>query len=83
VCRSEVESLLRLGPGNRLILWGIAGELALLGFVVYTPLGNAVFGTVPVGLDVWLFVLPFALGLGILDELRKLARRRLRAGAPA
>ena len=34
---------------NPLILLGIAAELGLLLFIVYTPAGNWLFGTAPVG----------------------------------
>ena len=35
------------------------------------PLGNLVFGTAPIPLAVWLFVVPFTLGMLALEELRK------------
>ena len=36
-----------------------------------TTWGNALFGTAPIPLAVWLFILPFALGMLALKELRK------------
>ncbi|MGR8979035.1 MAG: cation-translocating P-type ATPase [Gammaproteobacteria bacterium] len=56
---------------NRLILWGVAGELTLLLFIVYTPWGNLVFGTAPITWSVWLFLLPFPFGMLLLEEARK------------
>ncbi|HEU5320621.1 MAG TPA: cation-translocating P-type ATPase C-terminal domain-containing protein, partial [Methylomirabilota bacterium] len=82
-CRSQRESAFRLGLwSNRLILWGIAVEVVLALAVVYTPLGNRLFGTAPIPLAAWLFPVPFALGLIALDEVVK-AFRRSRAVSPA
>ena len=62
---------------NRLLLLGLGTEALLLVLIVYTPLGNALFGTAPLPADVWLFALPFALGLGVLEETRKAVFRSL------
>ena len=61
---------------NRLLLAGLAAEAALLLFIVYTPLGNRLFGTAPLGVEVWLYALPFALLLGVAEEGRKRLVRR-------
>ena len=51
LCRSGTESIFSQGPlGNRLILWGVAAEIALILAIDYTPWGNLVFGTAPIGL---------------------------------
>ena len=72
LCRGERASAFAAGPfGNRLILLGIGVELALLLLIVYTPWGNAVFGTAPIGGAVWLFALPFAAAMLALEEARK------------
>ncbi|MCU0766920.1 MAG: cation-transporting P-type ATPase [Gammaproteobacteria bacterium] len=78
LCRSARSSVWETGVlGNRLILWGVAAELALIGAIVYTPWGNAAFGTAPLGVEVWLFVLPFAAAMLCAEETRKaLVRRR-------
>jgi sodium/potassium-transporting ATPase subunit alpha len=39
--------------------------------IIYTPWGNALFGTAPLAPDVWLLVLPLALLMGLLEEARK------------
>ena len=39
--------------------------------IVYTPLGNSMFGTAPIEIDVWLYAIPFCLVMLVLDELRK------------
>jgi sodium/potassium-transporting ATPase subunit alpha len=62
---------------NRLLLAGLAVEAVLLLAIVYTPAGNRLFGTAPLAMDVWLFALPFALVLGVIEEARKAVVRRL------
>jgi calcium-translocating P-type ATPase len=78
LCRSERDSIARTGlGGNRLLLAGVAVELAALALIVYTPWGNAVFGTAPLDATVWGLVAPFAAGMLALEELRKALARRL------
>ncbi len=77
LCRSERSSAFTRGPFlNRLILPGIAVEIALILLIDYTPWGNRLFGTAPILLDVWLLVLPFALAMLLLEEMRKALARR-------
>jgi len=63
---------------NRIILWGIALEAALILVIDYTAWGNLVFGTLPIAPEVWLFILPFGLAMLLLEELRKFMVVRLR-----
>jgi len=65
---------------NRLIWYGIIFELTLLLLIAYTPWGNALFGTAPLGIEVWLFIIPFGIGMLLLEELRKAAVRRAVSG---
>jgi sodium/potassium-transporting ATPase subunit alpha len=58
---------------NRIILWGIVLEIALVVIIDYTAWGNLIFGTLPLAPDVWLFILPFALAMLLLEEVRKFA----------
>jgi len=77
LCRHPLRPV--LGGGlvpNRLLLAGVAAELALTLVVVYTPAGNWLFGTAPVGAEVWLYALPFALAMGAAEEGRKSWARR-------
>jgi sodium/potassium-transporting ATPase subunit alpha len=72
LCRSESQPLLaRSLVSNKLILAGIATEILLITLIVYTPWVNTLFGTAPIPLVVWLFIVPFALGMLALEELRK------------
>jgi magnesium-transporting ATPase (P-type) len=72
LCKTPNHSLFR-SPlfDNRIILWGIALEITLIGLIDYTPWGNLIFGTVPLEPKVWLFIAPFVLTMIVLEEVRK------------
>lgn len=77
-CRSSRESVFTIGwTTNRFIFLGIAAELVLQVLIVYHPWGNLVFRTAPLPLTVWFVLVPFAVLLLALEELRKLVFRRL------
>jgi magnesium-transporting ATPase (P-type) len=78
--RSETESLRRVGlGGNRMLWWGIASELVLIGLIVYTPVLNQIIGTAPFPAAGWLWLLLGIPVVPLADELRKsLSRRRAR-----
>jgi magnesium-transporting ATPase (P-type) len=72
LCRSSRESVfVSARRPNALIAAGIATEIALMAIIAYTSIGQAIFSTAPVGVDAWLFVLPFAVAMLTVDELRK------------
>jgi sodium/potassium-transporting ATPase subunit alpha len=76
-CRSANVSIFTLGIfSNRLVLAGIASELLLAAFLIYTPLGNSIFASAPISGFVWLLLIPFAVLLLTLDETRKYVVRR-------
>ena len=79
LCRSATRSVFSSGLlGNALIILGVISEIAILLLINYTPWGNSLLGTAPIGADVWRFIIPFAAGMFVLEELRKwIARRRL------
>jgi magnesium-transporting ATPase (P-type) len=79
LCRSAARSVFSTGLlGNALIILGVMSEIAILLLINYTAWGNALLGTAPIGEAVWVFVIPFAAGMLILEEARKwLARKRL------
>ena len=77
LCRDPRHSAWPPGlTANPLLLAGVAFELSLILLVVYTPLGNRLFGTAPLAAGVWLLALPMALGLAVLEEGRKAWMRR-------
>jgi magnesium-transporting ATPase (P-type) len=77
LCRSDRESVFSARFfGNRFILFGITAEIGLILLIDYTPLGNRIFGTAPISAEVWFFVIPFAVGMLALEEIRKWWVRR-------
>ena len=77
ICRSDCASVFsRSLLDNRLILVGVAAEMVLILLIDYSPWGNALLGTLPIPAEVWLFVLPFAFAMLLLEELRKWWVRR-------
>ncbi|MCR9151354.1 MAG: HAD-IC family P-type ATPase [Rhodobacteraceae bacterium] len=77
ICRTRTQSLFTVGLlSNRLVLVGIAAELALLGAIAYIPAFNTFFGTAP--LQAWHLALsvPFALLILVGDEIRRVFVRR-------
>jgi calcium-translocating P-type ATPase len=77
LCRSDRESAFRFGLlGNWLIPAGIAVELVAILLIVYSGPGQLLFGTGAVPASAWLFVLPFAIGMVLLEETRKWIVRR-------
>ncbi len=79
LCRHPAMSMFSRGHRrNRLIWYGIVFELVLLVLIVYTPWGNALFGTAPLDAGVWLFIILFMPGMLLLEELRKAMVRKHR-----
>jgi magnesium-transporting ATPase (P-type) len=73
LCRCDTESVFsRHWFDNRLILTGIAIEVLLVLAIDYTPWGNWLFATAPIGVDTWLMMMPFALLMLAAEEMRKL-----------
>jgi magnesium-transporting ATPase (P-type) len=72
ICRSSRDSVFSQKLfGNPLIVVGVVLEIALILLIDYTPWGNALFGTLPIGVEVWLYVIPFAIAMLMLEEARK------------
>ncbi|MGZ8176263.1 cation transporting ATPase C-terminal domain-containing protein, partial [Methylobacter sp.] len=79
LCKTPERSVFGVGLfDNRIILWGIALEIILILGIDYTVWGNIVFGTQPIAPEVWLFIVPFALAMLLLEELRKFIMVRVR-----
>ena len=65
--------------GNPYLLFGVAAELALIAFIVYTAAGNWLFGSAPVDCSVWPLALLGALLMIGCEEARKVwVRRRVK-----
>jgi sodium/potassium-transporting ATPase subunit alpha len=63
-----------------MVILGILTELILSVFIIYHPVGNKIFGTAPLGFDVWLILIPFSIALLAADEIRKLFIRHRQQG---
>lgn len=71
-CRTDRASIFRIGfLTNRLVLWGIAVELTLLGILIYVPFMQPIFNTAPIGLREWVYLFAWTPVIFLLDELRK------------
>ena len=78
-CRHHRVSAWRFRLGsNPLLLAGIAAEIVLIMAIVYTPLGNAAFGTAPLPAAVWTVAIALGMAFWLLEELRKWLQRRFR-----
>lgn len=79
LCRHPLKSSFAVGLfSNRYILLGLAAELGVILFIIYTAAGNWLFGTAPIGIEVWLLALAGAALMWLLEEIRKAwLRRRL------
>jgi calcium-translocating P-type ATPase len=75
-CRSERESVLRLGLlSNRAVLLGIAAEVTILLALILIPPLATVFGLAPLSFAEWAPLLGFPVVLLVLEEGRKWAMR--------
>jgi cation-transporting P-type ATPase F len=75
-CRSLTRSAWRIGVfSNRWIILGVTvqalGQLA----ITYLPAMNAIFGTAPIGADVWLRILAIAVAASLVVAVDKRLRR--------
>ncbi len=58
--------------GNRMLLFGALGSLALHLAVVYTPVGQTLFSTAPLGVQEWLLVAALSLAsFGAVDVVKR------------
>ena len=82
LCRHPSESVFRTRfLSNPLIFAGILFELILILLIDYTSVGNQLFGTASIPFTVWLLAAGLALGMFVLEELRKAVQRRMMKSA--
>jgi magnesium-transporting ATPase (P-type) len=77
LCRDSRRSSLAGGfVANPMILLGVAVEFGLIAFIAYTPWGNRLFGSAPLEWQLWVFLVPFAVAMLVIEEGRKALLRR-------
>jgi sodium/potassium-transporting ATPase subunit alpha len=75
--RTRFQSIFTRGLfSNRMVLLGIASELLILAFIIWSPFANLIFNTSPIDLRYILLSVPFAVFLLVIDELRKYLLRK-------
>ncbi len=62
---------------NKWIVVGIAAQLAILALLIYVPVMNGFFGTTPLGLTDWAYLISLAVIVVFAEEIRKLLSRKL------
>ncbi|CAL9463510.1 putative cation-transporting ATPase F [Actinosynnema sp. ALI-1.44] len=76
-CRSTTRSAWRIGVfSNRWVVVGVTAQAIGQLAITYLPAMNAIFGTAPIGTDVWLRVL----GIAVVASLVVAVDKRLRRG---
>ena len=76
-CRTDRASVFQAGFfTNRLVLWGILTEVALLALLIYTPFLARIFGLAPLGLREWALLAVFPPAMLLMEEARKWIVRR-------
>jgi magnesium-transporting ATPase (P-type) len=71
-CRTDRISIFKIGfTTNRMVLYGIAGELVLLALLVYVPFFQSIFSTGPLDIIDWVYVFAWTPVIFFADELRK------------
>lgn len=74
--RSNYESVFKIGFfKNKLLFWGILGEIIIINALIYIPRLNNVFNHYPLSWNYWLIVIAFIPSVLIVEELRKLIVR--------
>lgn len=74
--RSERTALFKIGVfSNKWMLYAVLLSIGMLIAVLYVPFLQTVFGTVPLTLNDWVLILPFALVASIAAEATKVYLR--------
>jgi calcium-translocating P-type ATPase len=81
MCRSESLSFFKTGfKGNRLLLLGVFTEVLILVGINYLAPLQRLLGTGTVPIQGWLAMIPFLLGIVVVEEARKAVMRKVRPG---
>src|SRR3990167_400197 len=75
-CRSEHKSIFQMNPfSNTYLVWATITVVALQLFAIYTQVMNTVLKTVPLNLSDWMSLVPVAIVIVLVEELRKALHR--------
>jgi magnesium-transporting ATPase (P-type) len=75
-CRTSKQSVFRNSLGkNKWIIWGIIAQLSILALIIYVPLMQNIFNTVPLELMDWLYLIGLAVVVVTAEEIRKVFSR--------
>lgn len=75
-CRTSKQSIFKTSLAkNKWIIWGIIAQLGILAVLVYVPLLQPIFGTSPLTLMDWVYLLFLALIVIAAEEIRKVFAR--------
>mgnify|MGYP003395909267 FL=1 len=76
-CRSESKSIFRMNPfSNKYLVWATVTVISLQLLAIYTPVMNTYLKTVPLNFSDWMALVPIAILIVIVEEIRKLFFRR-------
>jgi len=75
-CRTSKQSIFKTSLAkNKWIIWGIIAQLGILAVLVYVPLLQPIFGTSPLTLIDWFYLLCLAVIVIAAEEIRKIFAR--------
>ena len=80
-CRSEKLSIFQMNPFSNMFLVGATlVVISLQLFAVYNPMMQKLLHTVPLSFSEWLLIIPVALSIVVVEEVRKFFYRRAKHG---
>jgi P-type Ca2+ transporter type 2C len=81
--RSGFLSIFTIGFfSNKWLIFAVSGAIILQLLVIYLPVGNTIFLTVPLNLEDWVLILSVSSSIFFVDEIRKIfVRRKYKHGA--
>ncbi len=83
-CRSDSKSLFQMNPFSNMYLVGATALVIMFQLLaIYTPVMQKFLKTVPLALSDWMFILPVAASILVVEEIRKFFYRRRLAKSKA
>ena len=76
-CRSDSKSIFSMNPfSNKYLVWATVTVISLQLLAIYTPAMNTYLKTVPLNLSDWMLIVPVAILIVLVEEIRKVFYRR-------